>query len=256
MAALQAGVIQASVDALWTEAEQAAASSGMALYALEENANWHDLLSTQVARTRAGTAKQRGLSMLALKNGADWRDAVLGALHLTGEGAPPPRIARLLMRAVRRHDAGGGFLNLSNGKASRDEVERILALELSVAGDAPQGESQDLRGSVPSPAAQQQPPSGVKAEAPAGVEEPSPGSHKRKRDEVQEAGAADDDSEDDPPMRMPRSQHALAALAAFASDDREQDEMAPPPAPPPQQPAPAAAKSVPEVIDLTMSDGD
>ena len=52
------------------EAEQAARSSGQELYALEQDANWHDVLSTQVARTRVGSAKERGLSLLQLRNGA------------------------------------------------------------------------------------------------------------------------------------------------------------------------------------------
>ena len=128
VAALQASVIKSSVDALWAEAEQAAAASGQALYALEVDANWHDVLSVEVARTRSATARERGVSILNLKNGADWRDSVLGALNMSGAGAPPPRIARLLMRAVRRRGAGGGLLDLNNARESRDEVERILAL--------------------------------------------------------------------------------------------------------------------------------
>jgi hypothetical protein len=244
VAALQAGVIKKSVDALWAEAEQAAASSGQALYALEEDANWHDVLTTQVARTRSATARESGLSILQLRNGADWRDAVLGALNITGPGAPPPHIARLLMRAIRRRFAGGGLLDLNNARESRNEVERILAL--------PQVASRGgLHAKPQKPAAELNAAEEV---------EPPPSHRKRRRERRRSPTPEQDDDDPTPPISSAAAAQPTPAPAvlspqqwlqrddaAIARIKSEQQPRLQPPPPPPNKPAD-------EVIDLTRDD--
>ena len=243
VAALQAGVIKKSVDALWAEAEQAAASSGQALYALEEDANWHEVLSTQVARTRSATARERGLSLLQLRNGADWRDAVLGALNMTGTGAPPPRIARLLMRAVRRRFAGGGLLDLNNARESRDEVERILALP-HAAGPA--------GGSRGAPHAEPQKPATERNAVEDG--EPPPSHRKRRRERRRSPTPDEADVDDHVDQTPPILSEAAAPRPPPPQPEEAVVARIKPEQPPPRSQPPSPAPDKPEVIDLTGDD--
>ena len=244
VAALQAGVIKKSVDALWLEAEQAAASSGQALYALEEDANWHEVLSTQVARTRSATARERGLSLLKLRNGADWRDAVLGALNMTGAGAPPPRIARLLMRAVRRRFAGGGLLDLNNARESRNEVERILALPHA------SGPTRGSRG--PPHAVPQKPPGELDVDA-AEDKEPPPRHRKRRRERRRSPTPDEADVDDHVHQTPPIVSEAAARPTPPPPPPLQRDEAAAGVKPEQQQPPPRPPDKQ-EVIDLTGDD--
>ena len=263
--ALHAGVIQAEIEKLWKEAERDASTTGQDLYAVEEDAHWHDVLSTQVARTRAGTAKKEGLTLLQLRNGADWRDAVLQALNLTGKGAPPLHIASQLMHAVRRRGAGGGLLDLNNARESRNTVEEILRVAAAAPLAMPMGDES------PEAAPGTQPSSDA-----AGGEEPPP-SHRKRSRERREAPAASDEADDavaddlmPPDVWMPsgsepvvsRMQEPVVVLPA-GHDGVPRIKVEPPqpqpalrPAnPPPPHPPPAVVEEH-ECIDLTMSDDD
>lgn len=254
--ALHAGVIQEAIEALWKEAERDASTTGQALYAVEEDANWHDVLSVEVARTRTASAKRLGLTLLQLRNGADWRDAVLQALNLTGKGAPPPDIASRLLHAVRRRGSGGGLLDLNNARESRNTVEAIL-LEMDAA--AAGGES-------PEPAPQ---PSSDAA----GGEEPPPSHRKRSRErrEAPASAEVDDAVADDlmpPDVWMPgfepvsRMQEPVLVLPAGhdgvprikVEPPQPQPALRPANPPPPHPPPPAVEEH--ECIDLTMLDDD